>query len=163
MPITLVVGRIALHGLRTLTQQQLVGPNTTSTVAIRNVRFTSTCDVESVATTFRFGSIPDPPTCPRRAAASPFRAARRAGAAVQGPGGIRRTRLRRACYTPRLAKGEAVREVAKADLRAEFRRQPSETIGSAPRADAAGNPDDDERVVGEALLPVKTSVRLRFP
>jgi hypothetical protein len=73
------------------------------------------------------------------------------------------TRLRRACYTPRLAKGEAVREVAKADLRAEFRRQPSETIGSAPRADAAGNPDDDERVVGEALLPVKTSVRLRFP
>jgi hypothetical protein len=42
VPITLVVGRIALHGLRTLTQQQLVGPNTTSTVAIRNVRFTST-------------------------------------------------------------------------------------------------------------------------
>jgi hypothetical protein len=64
---------------------------------------------------------------------------------------------------PKTIVGKAVREVAKADLRAEFRRQPSETIGSAPRADAAGNPDDDERVVGEALLPVKTSVRLRFP
>jgi hypothetical protein len=65
--------------------------------------------------------------------------------------------------SPKAIIGEAVREVAKADLRAEFRRQPSETIGSAPRADAAGNPDDDERVVGEALLPVGTSVRLRFP
>ena len=155
-----------MHGLRTLTQQQLVGPNTTSTVAIRNVRFTSTCDVESVATTFRFGSIPDPPTCPRRAAASPFRAARRAGAAVQGPGGIRArayAALATRLGSPKAIIGEAVREIAKADLRAEFRRQPSETIGSAPRADAAGNPDDDERVVGEALLPVKTSVRLRFP
>jgi hypothetical protein len=31
-------------------------PNATSIVAIRNVRFTSIRDIESVATTFRFGS-----------------------------------------------------------------------------------------------------------
>ncbi len=30
-------------------------------------------------------------------------------------------------------------------------RQPGETIGAAPRADAAGYPDDDEEVVGEAI------------
>ena len=54
---------------------------------------------------------------------------------------------------PHAVVGKSVREVAKADLRPEFRCQSSETIGPAPRADAASDPDDDEGIVGEAVVP----------
>jgi hypothetical protein len=46
---------------------------------------------------------------------------------------------------------ESVCEAAKANLRSEFRSQSGETIGAAPGADAASDPDDDERVVGETI------------
>jgi hypothetical protein len=49
------------------------------------------------------------------------------------------------------------REIAKTDLRSEFRGQPREPIRSAPRADAARNPDHDEWVEGEAIPVVHAS------
>jgi hypothetical protein len=56
---------------------------------------------------------------------------------------------RLALLRPRLGQPEAIvretgGEVAKADFRPEFRGQSSETIGAAPRTDAAGDSDDDK-------------------
>jgi hypothetical protein len=48
------------------------------------------------------------------------------------------------------------------DLRSELRRQSGEAIGAAPPAHPARDLDD-KRVVDEAIVPVRTGVRLRFP
>jgi hypothetical protein len=97
-------------------------------------------------------------TISSRAAASQSRAARPAGAAVQGPGEVYATSAL-AVFGARLGPPKAivretVRKVAKADLRSEFRSQSRETIGPAPRADAANDPDDDKGVMGEAIPAV---------
>ena len=76
-------------------------------------------------------------------------------AAVQGPAGRRRKptcpSLTAPRHPPKAIVGEAVREVAKADLRSVFCSQSSETIGPPPRTDAASDSDDDKGVMGEAI------------
>jgi hypothetical protein len=55
---------------------------------------------------------------------------------------------------PHAIVGETVREVAKGDLRPEFRSQSSKAIGAAAVADAAGDPDDDKGEMGEPIPAV---------
>jgi hypothetical protein len=52
---------------------------------------------------------------------------------------------------PHAVVGESICEVTEGNFRAEFRSQSSEAIGAATRTDAAGDSDDDERVMGEAI------------
>jgi hypothetical protein len=61
----------------------------------------------------------------------------------------------RASARQRPVVGEAVREVAKADLWPEFRGQSGEAIGPAPSADTASDTDDHKGVVGEAVPAVQ--------
>jgi hypothetical protein len=72
--------------------------------------------------------------------------------------------LRLRLSTPKTIVGETVREVAKVDLRPESRGRSSETIGATPRADSAGDSNDDKGVMGEANPGCPwADVRLLFP
>jgi hypothetical protein len=62
---------------------------------------------------------------------------------------------------PQAIIGEPVRQVAKADLRTEFRGQSGQTVGATARTDAAGNASHDEGVVGEAI-PVVHGLTFAF-
>jgi hypothetical protein len=59
--------------------------------------------------------------------------------------------LRPRLSTPQAIVREAVREVAKADLRSKFRSQSSEAVGTAPRAHTASNSDHHEGIMSEAI------------
>jgi len=62
--------------------------------------------------------------------------------------------LRPRLGAPEAIVGETVSEVAKTDLRPEFRRETRQAIRAASRADAAGDTDHNERIQGEAVAIV---------
>jgi hypothetical protein len=69
--------------------------------------------------------------------------------------------MRRACRAPPPATGsrrKPIREVAQTDLGTEFRRQPRQPVRSFPRPAAAGDPHDDERIVGETVPVIHIGV-----
>ena len=71
--------------------------------------------------------------------------------------------LRSCLSAPEAIVGEPLRQIAQSNFGSEFGGEPRQSIRAAPRTDAAGDADHNERIEGEAIAIVHASnVRFLF-